>query len=398
MFFVMNFDLPATTDYSNLERIPNEISNNYYNQQLVQLIYSMFDNDPYKRPDTTQSLKELELIERNLEIDYKNAFAIPIDKNVISSMNCVLQCFFSLENINIIKSIVKEKVNDESTFLFSFFNIFEKIEKNRNNSINNNDYIHEIEILINKLWKKGSSIDGIRPLVLYYKMLSGFKEEFNSFAKWSNKMDNFNYNYPRQLPQERFPQVYQTINDFKMNYINPFVDYFYFILIVTEKCPNCHKIFDAYSQIASFLSLENKKQNSSISNLIEDYIEKNNMKKYINCDSCGFFGNEILEKMFYTTPEYLVLDLDEGSKVDFDYQIDLSKYIETNISPRQFELYAVVNRKIIDNSELQFVCSIKEKEQWTFYSLTDIKKCGNDILREGTPSLAIYKRIANKII
>ena len=45
---------------------------------------------------------------------------------------------------------------------------------------------------------------------------------------------------------------------------------------------------------------------------------------------------------------------------------------------------------------MQFVCSIKEKGQWTFYSLSNIKKYGTDEdLKEGIPSLAIYKRVNN---
>ena len=100
----------------------------------------MFATDHDKRHDTSESLKEVKLLEENLINDYKHDFNTPIDKKVISSMNCVLQCFFGLDNINMIKTFVNKKINNKSSFIFSFFNFVEIIEKYRNNSINNNDY------------------------------------------------------------------------------------------------------------------------------------------------------------------------------------------------------------------------------------------------------------------
>jgi hypothetical protein len=347
---------------------------------------------PKNRPNTSNSLKELELIEKSIkESDFNNTFNILIDDKVISSMNCVLQCFFGFDNINMIKNIVKQKVNN-NCFIFSFFDFFEKIEKKRNNSMSNKDYNNEIIILINKLWQNNSSIQGIRPLIFYYKIISSFKQEFNLFVTWTNKMISFKYDYPKEFPQERFPQIYNTINDFKMTYKNPFVDMLYFILIISERCPNCRNIFDAYSKIASFVPLENTMTNSTISNLINNYMGKNIINKFIHC-RCGYTGNQIEEKVFYITPDYLVLDLDEGGKVDFDHQIDLSSYAETNISPKKYELYAVINRELIDNSSLRFICSIKEKGQWTFHSANNIEKCGTESLKVGIPSLAIYKKL-----
>ena len=401
MFYVMNFHLPSKSQWKGqqqqVNRIPiNSSNNNFYDQRLVQLINKMYEYYPKNRPDTSNSLNELELIEKSIkESDYNNAFNILIDDKVISSMNCVLQCFFGFDNINMIKTIVKQKVKN-NCFIFSFFDFFEKIEKKRNNSMSNKDYSNEIIILINKLWQNSSSIQGIRPLIFYYKIISSFKQEFNLFVTWTNKMISFNYDYPKEFPQESFPQIYNTINDFKMNYKNPFVDMLYFILIISERCPRCKKIYDAYSKIASFLSLENTMSNSTISNLINNYMGKY-LNKLIHC-SCGYKGNQIEEKIFYNTPDYLVLDLDEGGKVEFDQQIDLSAYVETNISPTNYELYAVINREIIDNSNLRFICSIKEKGQWTFHSSNNIEKCGTESLKVGIPSLAIYKKMLNKNI
>ena len=394
MYYVMNFDLPSqSTFYQSIQEV-NRIStiavNKYYDQRLIQLIKRMYDNNPFNRPDTSECLKELELIEKSTKIiDSNTAFNIPINNTVISSMNCILQCFFSLENINMIKNMVKQKMKNDC-FIVSFFNFFDFIEKKRNNSISNIDYNNGIISLINKLWQKGSTIKGIRPLIFYYKILSIFKEEFT--LNWTNKMISFNYGFPTEFPQNRFPEIYNTINDFKTTYRNPFVDIMFFILIFSEKCPNCGYIFNAYSEIASFLPLDNNIPNTTISNLIRNYMGKNTINKYINC-GCGFRGNQIEEKVFYTTPDYLVLDLYEDKKVGFNLQIDLSEYVKTIKCPRIYELYAVINRDVIDKSFVQFICSIKEKGQWYFHSGNNIQKCGTESIGVGSPSLAIYKKV-----
>ena len=137
------------------------------------------------------------------------------------------------------------------------------------------------------------------------------------------------------------------------------MDIFYFILIISERCPICHKIYDAYSQIASCLSLDNKIPNNNIANLIGNYMGKK-YNLYTNC-ACRYRGNEIEEKMFYTIPDYLVLDLDEEGKVDFDYEIYLPEYIETNKYPRKYELYAVINSILLIILIFYFFAQLKKK-------------------------------------
>ena len=87
------------------------------------------------------------------------------------------------------------------------------------------------------------------------------------------------------------------------------------------------------------------------------------------------------------------MDLDEGGEVTFDYQIDLSQFIKTSLGPRRYELYAVINTEIDFNSNVHFICSIKNKNFWTFYSGDNIQKCGNECLGVGIPSCAIYKKL-----
>ena len=403
MFFVMNFHLPTLNDFNRyqqtIKRFPITTFNNYYDQRLVQLIHRMYDYNPVNRPDTSECLRKLEEIEKNAKINDTGSFNIPINEKEISSMKCVLQCFYHFDNINMIKSTVTQK-SSNIYFIYLFVNFFDIIEKKRNNSISDIKYNDEIRFLISKLWKKSPSIKcikGVTPIVFYNQILSVFQEESSTLIKWNNNLSIYNYDNPKQFPQGVYPKIYNVINKFKMTYKNPFVDMLYFIEIISEKCPTCSKIIDAYAKVDSFLSLDNKIPNNTISNLIKNYMVKKYINKFIKC-ICGYSGNLIEEKMFYITPDYLVLDLNEGKKINFDLQIDLSAYIESEICPRNYELYAVINRETLDNSIIQYICSIKEQGQWLFHSEYNIEKCGTECLGVGIPSLAIYNKIASTFI
>ena len=399
IYYVMNFCLPSKTNVycdQNVKRISSDKINRNYNIKLVELIKKMYRDNPQERPDTTQAQQELELIEKSINnINLESSFNIPIDNKFISSMNCILQCFFDLDNINSIKNMVINKLKNKNIndifFPLFFFNFFEVIDKRRKNKINKIEYNNKLKYFVQLLCQKNPSINGKRPVILYHNILSLFKEEFNSFIDWTNKMNTFNYSYPYEYPENRFPDIYKNINDFQKIYRNPLVDIFYFIIIIAQKCPNCGFIFNAYSQIASFLPLYNKYQNNII-NLIQNYLRKTPINQFIQC-GCGYSGSRVEEKVFFNTPDYLVLDLDEGGEVTFDYQIDLSQYIKTSLGPRRYELYAVINTEIDFNSNVHFICSIKNKDFWTFYSGDNIQKCGNECLGVGIPSCAIYKKL-----
>ena len=136
---------------------------------------------------------------------------------VISSMNCIFQCFFDLDNINLIKNIVVNKLKNKQInnifFPLFFFFFYEIIDKRRKNEINNIEYNNNLKSFIQQLWEKSSSIEGIRSVILYKDILSIFKNEFNLLIDWTNKLEVFNYFYPAEFPKNRLPEIYDIIND-----------------------------------------------------------------------------------------------------------------------------------------------------------------------------------------
>ena len=70
MNFLMNYRLPTNTNWDpvtrDIKRIPLNPNINEYDKKLVQLVDSMYRENPMERPDTSQALKELEIIEKNI--------------------------------------------------------------------------------------------------------------------------------------------------------------------------------------------------------------------------------------------------------------------------------------------------------------------------------------------
>ena len=421
IFFVMNYCLPSKTLFDPqteiCKRIPLNIpKNNYYDINLVLLVERMFREKPNERPDTDQALKELEIIENYNNLKYRkdslsfsenstnysqnsinNSNSIIFNNNIIiSSMKSILLCLYNIDNMEIMKKIIIIKsgnIMNNFYFPFLFFNITDIIKKKRNNQITNIVYNNNISSFINILNQKESKINGNSPILFYLKIFSLFQKELMPNI-WSSSLKSYIYINPTEFPPNRFPQIYNIIEQFKKDHNNPLVDLFYFIILIYERCPNCGNIFRAEAQIASFLKLDNIKPNNNIMNLITNFFGKCNKDYLMKCN-CGYYGIRIEEKSFFYSPYYLVLYLEEGGQqVIFNNSIYLGDYIKSSLGPRNYELYAVINKEILNNN-FQYIASIKENNNWLFHSGDNFQICGNECLNIGTPSIAIYKRVAN---
>jgi serine/threonine protein kinase len=403
IYYLMNHELPSkivSIEGNKVIRYNlNPIENNY-NKDLVQLVQSMYSDNPNERPNDIQALNQLQKIENNIQMNdnlYNSKINnISFNNKLISSIKCILYCIHGIDNIHIVNNSIKNMLNSikfTNTFFPLFFsNMMDNItKKNNNNEIDKVTFKKYINNFIKELWKRKEEVKGMRPILLYYDILSIFTREFSSLFSWENKMEFNKYSNPTDLPKELIPNIYKNINIFKKEYRSPLVDIFYFIIIVYKKCQNCKNIIDAYSQITSFLQLENKNENK-ISNLISNYFHETTSNKSINCEKCKHYGLCIEEKSFFNTPNYLVIDFIDEGKVNYEENIYLDQYIKTNSNPKKYELYAVINKEILNN-ETQYICSIKENGQWMFYSGDTKEMSGTESLEVGIPSCAFYKGI-----
>jgi hypothetical protein len=197
------------------------------------------------------------------------------------------------------------------------------------------------------------------------------------------------------LPKEKFPEIYNKINQFVNEYHSPFANNFYYILLNISKCPNCNKIIKAEivdsQSIASFIPL-NGSLIDSIGNLVNDYISKQYNSDNSYCDNCIYFGPGKKEKGFLNTPKYLMLDFGEGEKdiKTLDNEIDLTYNSITNIGSKKYKVFAFITKEKNDKYKAYIK---KDEKNWFSYSDENTIKeeivCSNNI----TPYLAIYKGV-----
>jgi hypothetical protein len=344
-------------------------------------------NNPIERPNAEQALNYLLQIER----DIKNNI---LEKIEISMLKSVLYCFSGIDLLEPIANSIKENLKNKQVafnyFPRSLIDIINVIKNKKINKVDETVYNDMFEFFRKQLSKKKYNLEVTSPVLTYYNILLNFTKEFPLQFNWKNQLFD-NYKQLLYLPENNFPKIYNGVRQFQNQYRSPLVDIFYFLVLTLIKCSNCNIVIDAYTQTTSFLPLyfENER---SIIDLIRRYFGNNNTENNFNCPNCNFFGRQIEIKQFFSSPKYLVLDLEEKNQIKFDQNIDISQYLGTNVGPTKYELYAVINAEKINNNQVQYITTIKENNGWFFYSGNSRQKCGIESIKYGIPSCAIYKQ------
>ena len=122
--------------------------------------------------------------------------------------------------------------------------------------------------------------------------------------------------------------------------------------------------------------------------LLKKYFDNKKCKNIVFTGPCGFSGNQYETKVLFNSPKYLVLNIEGNDKINFDENIDISPFVKTNVGPKRYELYAVINRE-----KSEFIASIKENDKWISYKDESRQEClkENSRINDGEPSLVIYK-------
>ena len=387
MYFLMNFELPPTSTATPIP-IPTQNNNNFYDKKLVNLVDLMRRTNPNERPSTDHALNYLLQIER--DINNNN-----LEKVEISMLKSVLYCFSGIDLIDQISNFIKEYLKNKTVkidyFPRSLINIINVIKNKKINKIDETVYNDMFEFFRKQLSEKKYNMEVTSPVLIYYNIIINFTKEFPFYFNWKNQLFD-NYKQLLYFPENSFPKIYNGIKQFQTQYTSPLVDIFYFLVLTLIKCSKCSTVIDAYTQMASFLPLYFENE-GSIMDLIKRYFGNNNADSDYNCPNCNFSGNQIETKKFFSSPKYLVIDLEEKNQIKFDQTIDVSQYLCTNVGPNKYELYAVITAEKINNNQAQYVTTIKENNEWFFYSGNSRQKCGIDSIKYGIPSCAIYKQI-----
>ena len=366
----------------------NNHKNNYKN------VHNYFYNQKYQNTEANpKNINKIDLSDHYSQEVSLDEAKIKQPKN--TSLMRVMQCIGSC-----IKGYVKPKLMDkinESLFL-DVINFIGFLERHSYSNIKDSEtFIKNVQIYRNKLSLKIKKLEGteeISPKIIFYELFTYLNEDFKTNKiSWSNNIFN-GLVEPIYFPKEKYPEIYEKINIFTNYFKSPFIDCFYFINLDLLKCPNCNHRISVTSHLSYYISLPSLNKDK-ISNLIKDHLQKphNDNNKYIKCNKCSNSSLGKKEKLFFSTPQYLMINFDGEKKNEkiLDDIINISPYIVSNIGPKAYCLYAFITKEKNEG----FCAYIRNKENdWNLYKNIDtVEKIRFGSNQYFIPNIAIYKSI-----
>jgi serine/threonine protein kinase len=408
---------------NNFRIINKNAINKKYSHSLKDLVLSMLEEDPKMRKTAKDAYDDLIKIEQSR--NNLNPFKKSLSENIKDQSKNNLQNDVNLQ--------------DKSNFLLKFPS--DEISQNISNLTNNLFYLiirimeflfySNRDIIIQAmdldfcLWKTmkitGEKLENSGDVNIFIKSIQEFQDDLskineiyksdkristidlleeifkimnNDFQKnninWENKIFN-NFKESQILPKAYFPYIYEEINRFTQEYKNPFVDNFYFIYLYIIKCKNCKCISLVLPKIRSYIILPGEKIDK-ISNLINNYVYNASLDKIVECGTCHNIGKN--KREFFSSPKFLIIyfeGLKKNGKI-LEEIIDLTKYIVSNIGPRQYKLFAFISRD--HYNDYQLIIRNENDDYWYKYSQVNKRENFNYYPnRTYYPSLAVYKGI-----
>ena len=428
-------NLPTETKIENgvFQRMDKPLVNKYYDSWLIEFVQRLFENDQNKRPTAANALNSLNSIlfnlnsklntmhnkftqfNKNINVNNNNNIKnqneiikpnISSDDTLISSVKSLLIILNKLDFMDIIKEKFYKlfnniNINYKQFFIYSFFEILElnkQWENGQINQINYNQAINNFIKLINNNNKTAITCPG--PIILYYIIDNIFNQELQKYFKnffhnnifnevIQNNFENYNIIVPTKI-KIIYDSLKNNIYDFKNNYIGPFVDNCYILILLLLKCHSCGYIFGIKNyEVAGFLQLDVNYPINNLQVLIDNYFIPKTEEEKVNCQKCGNKGKKLIQKYCLNLPNYLILELDDKNIINFDDRINIPLY---NGKIYYYQYLATIYKSEINNIS-NFVTIINNGNNYIFYSNDKIVVLPNKNTNLDSPSLAIYKKI-----
>jgi len=312
-----------------------------------------------------------------------------ISKN--SSIASVIQCLYNIfkENNGIVN--LKFCCNNNNLFSHDIVEVIAKVETEKQviflNSIQN--FRNKASIMIPNYYSGTEEID---PIFAFFGICFYIN---NEFREQDNIYQNFvEFEEMEEVPKEKFPKVYETIDNFKKNYHSPFANDFYYILLNLIKCPKCNYVLNAEIRdnngVSSFIPLPGLFIDK-VSNLLEQYMSQQfDSHSSYTCQNCDYKGPGKDEVGFLNNPSYLLFNFEGEKEIKvLDEFIDLSNYTLSKSVNNKYKLIS-----FITNENDKYIAYIKnERNIWCKFNEENIMEEDVLVTRNNCiPHIAIYEK------
>ena len=388
------------------------------------------ENEKYKN-DSEEKNKKLIENEKDLqktknelnEIKDKYNELIPITiglDNIGATcyMNATLQSFSNTKELRdyFLKKFDKSDPNKKMS------NAFHEVILNLWNKINNGKSYapHNFKNVLSELNPLFAGIAANDSKDLISFLLERFHQEIN-IIDTKNINDNMISNAD-QLNENKMFNIFST--DMMARYKSIISDLFYGILETKTQCTNCKRIkynFQVYSflefpleQINIYFTNQGRRQNFNgqgnpdidLYECFEHYESLLQMTgdNKIYCSECNSSFDAFYTTLLYTTPNYLILNLNRGKnavyecKVNFPNILNLYNYV-VNKTNTVYQLQSVISHIGPSSMSGHFIayCRHPKNNEWYKYNDSIVTKCTTQKeYLNGMPYILFYKTLNNE--
>ena len=159
------------------------------------------------------------------------------------------------------------------------------------------------------------------------------------------------------------------------------------MLIPLTKCFQCDCVFKISApEIKFYLSLDNKKTDNILTDLVYDIFQPEKLNKVLNCKDHK--GDYVGQKFIFSNlPKYLVFEIkSQKEPITLNKILDMNSYITSNGKNNFYELFAVIY-----NEQDNYTILYKNQDNWELYNKNLIINYNKVSNIYNSVSLVIYK-------
>ena len=372
MFYLMTFDYPfLVTSNKQFIRKDNYIDPDIYNERLIDIIMSMLEEDPNKRPscqDVYQQMANL-IGSYYMNINYKiKNNDIKLENNYMAKKTAFFSIILSFYNIEDLKNYfkletVKKKIReskkdinkkDSIAIIDNFREILSDFESTEKRFNNIKKFILKIseKILLFKDYNRN-----ITPKIIIRTLFNYFYYFF-----YFNGNDLFVYNNnnafiineiireQKEKKKDISPLIETKFVEFRDKYPNKFADIFYFLMLKKIICPNCNNIMEERVDFEYDIDFYNK---GLIKELFVDYFKPHNYeydnKNMKMCEKCyTMTSNFIEEKYLLNAPDVFIIHFNLKMDNMIENNIEINETMTNQII--KYKLFSIILKESVNDN------------------------------------------------
>ena len=246
---------------------------------------------------------------------------------------------------------------------------------------------------------KGFSANDSKDLILY--LLQTMHEEMNYFGDNQNSINQ----RPNQYDRVRTFMYFMTT--YNMKNFSIISNIFYGTYEIVTKCFKCNKIIYNFQrfEFISFGMFDYKGKEFNIYNGFEDNQKPSLLTgdNQFYCSYCKSLQDASSTSKIIQPPNKLIINIDYGknkkfkpSKIKFDEQIDITKYVNFDFGAKiEYKIIGVCTHKGESGITGHYIayCKHRSTNKWYKFNDSECKESSNNNIYKDSPYLLLYEKV-----